>query len=143
MNQITSNILTAIITALIIGSGFYWLLSQQNQKLAQTQQEIIRLRQQTSPQPIKNNPIVVSNTNQQPERTDINNNAQEGVNDTDRDQTSSWKTYNNQDLGLSFEYPNQWGEVIITIEKGEPGTAFLGKLPKIKISNSVGFLKTT
>ena len=36
-------------------------------------------------------------------------------------------TYTNKELGFSFEYPKQLGNVIVSFERGETGVAFHGK----------------
>ena len=40
------------------------------------------------------------------------------------DETATWKSYNNTDLGISFKYPQEWGDVVA--EPGAPSGILLG-----------------
>jgi hypothetical protein len=41
--------------------------------------------------------------------------------------TKDWNTYTNQELGFSFKYPKEWGNVKFSTNPGEQGTSFQGE----------------
>ena len=46
------------------------------------------------------------------------------------DETANWKTYTNNELGISFKYPKSFGEFELSFANGETGKVFIGGFKK-------------
>ncbi len=46
------------------------------------------------------------------------------------DSTDQWQTYHNEELGFSFKYPRDYGEMVFSINSGETGEMFYGNFSK-------------
>ncbi len=68
------------------------------------------------------------------------------------DPNAGWRTYSNPEVGFSFQYPSEWGEVNISKRKGDTGQAFGGhfsgnekmtfggQTPDFSVGTGAGFL---
>lgn len=119
-NHIWITIIAVAITAIIVGGGVYaWQkisLQSTEQSLQQqinTLQSQIESLQQATP-PIATTPEIT----QEPTRS--------------TGEIASWQTYENKELGFSFEYPVSYGDFQISINDGETGKKFTGNFQNNK-----------
>ena len=122
-------IIAVVITAIIVGGGVYaWQQSslqfteQSLQQQINTLQGQIESLQQATP-PVATTPETTQEPTQFP------------------DETTTWKTYENIELGFSFEYPVSYGDFQISINDGETGKKFTGNFQNNKYF-SIGGITT-
>ncbi len=84
----------ASVVVILSSLGTYWYISNQ-------------VSQQNMQQTYQPSPTVESTVSASPTTT--------------LDETANWKTYNNKDLGISFKYPAQLGEVNVSVRSGAEG----------------------
>lgn len=71
--------------------------------------------------------VYASRSDSKKEESTQNSNQQEEQQqraNTEQDETADWKSYSNTNLGISFKYPESWGEVVT--EAGAPSGVLLG-----------------
>ena len=109
MNKKTITILITILAVVAIASGF-WFVKNQNNVILNSFQNLNNNSQETQKQVEQNNVIPEKSGIQNKQNSEtISQNNQENkaeelkVEDVD---TSSWKTYRNEEFGFEFKYPN-------------------------------------
>lgn len=132
-NNIWITVIAIIITAVLVGGGVYaWQKTSQqstkesfNKQIAYLQSQITDLQQ--TPTPVITENKIIPETSTLTEKLESTDSTDQPIN-----KTTIWKTYENQEIGFSFQYPENYGDFEIEVNEGETGKKFTGSFQNNK-----------
>lgn len=136
-------VILIILAVAIVGGGVFWFVSQQSQTnqnmntVSNTNTGNANISNSNTTANINTtnqntNTLINQNANTSDQNTNsaINQNANVAAN-TNSDPTADWRTYRNEEIGIEFKYPPEWGEVVLTFKTGVmKGEQFAGSISK-------------